>query len=217
MASKLVGWRLFLPLYKPIISLQDRFPVLRHLVGYAMNYFPHAPTREVKKIIDTMHNTSRRIYEEKKSRILNGGDDEAKMNVLDGRDLMSVMRTFARSCQWSHAYTDTPSILYPHSTSEHGGCRGGQASGRRDHSTDVVGSAPCEDGPTLLNITRTFTFAGTDTTSNALARIFHLLCMHPESQEKLRKEILDARGGHSGHDLPYDDLVELPYFLCPRL
>ena len=55
---------------------------------------------------------------------------------------------------------------------------------------------------------RTFILAGMDTTSNALSRIFHLLAAHPDVQEKLRAEILEASGGE---DLDYDALVALPY------
>ena len=51
-------------------------------------------------------------------------------------------------------------------------------------------------------------FAATDTTASAVARTLHLLADHPEVQERLRKEILDARGGH---DVGYDELVALPY------
>ena len=48
-----------------------------------------------------------------------------------------------------------------------------------------------------------------DTTSNALSITLYLLARHPEVQEKLRQEILDAQ--HDGRDLGYDDLVSLPY------
>ncbi|OBZ67957.1 Docosahexaenoic acid omega-hydroxylase CYP4F3 [Grifola frondosa] len=51
-------------------------------------------------------------------------------------------------------------------------------------------------------------FAAMDTTSNALSRILHTLAQHPDVQDRLRKEILDAR---DGKDLDYDDLVDLPY------
>ena len=47
-----------------------------------------------------------------------------------------------------------------------------------------------------------------DTTSNALSRILHLLTLHPDVQEKMRAEILEAS---QGQDIPYDQLVELPY------
>ncbi|KAI0030803.1 cytochrome P450 [Vararia minispora EC-137] len=61
----------------------------------------------------------------------------------------------------------------------------------------------------LLAQINTFTLAGADTTSHALARIIHLLALHPEVQEKLREELTEActADGEIGHD----DLVELPY------
>ncbi|KNZ72731.1 Cytochrome P450 3A9 [Termitomyces sp. J132] len=59
-------------------------------------------------------------------------------------------------------------------------------------------------------IIRTFAFAATDTTSNALSRTLHLLALHPEAQERLRAEVTEARKSHDG-DIPYDDLVSLPF------
>ena len=47
-----------------------------------------------------------------------------------------------------------------------------------------------------------------DTTSNALARVLHLLSTHPDVQSKLRQEIVNAR---SQGDLDYNELVGLPY------
>lgn len=58
-------------------------------------------------------------------------------------------------------------------------------------------------------IYRTLTFAATDTTSGALSRTLYLLANHPEVQEKLRREIVEARA-ESG-DIGYDELVALPY------
>ena len=49
-----------------------------------------------------------------------------------------------------------------------------------------------------------------DTTSNALSRILQLLSLHPDVQQKLRAEITEAQGGDSS-DLPYEDLIKLPY------
>ncbi|RPD74067.1 cytochrome P450 [Lentinus tigrinus ALCF2SS1-7] len=61
----------------------------------------------------------------------------------------------------------------------------------------------------LLGQMSTFIFAAMDTTSNALAMTLFLLAQHPEVQEKLRQEILEASNG--GGDLGYDTLVSLPY------
>ncbi|KAH9475309.1 Cytochrome P450 monooxygenase 91 [Psilocybe cubensis] len=54
------------------------------------------------------------------------------------------------------------------------------------------------------------TFAATDTTSAALSRVFHLLAKHPDAQARLREEIIEARARYGG-DIPYDELVVLPY------
>ncbi|KAG6900223.1 hypothetical protein C0993_001292 [Termitomyces sp. T159_Od127] len=69
---------------------------------------------------------------------------------------------------------------------------------------EVLGQA-CFQLPSL-----TFTFAATDTTSNALSRTLHLLAMNPEIQDRLRTEVVEAFKQHNG-DIPYDDLVSLPF------
>lgn len=51
-------------------------------------------------------------------------------------------------------------------------------------------------------------FAATDTTSNAISQVLQLLADNQPVQEKLREEINGAR---HGHDIPYDDLMILPY------
>ncbi|KAJ7134048.1 cytochrome P450 [Mycena crocata] len=48
--------------------------------------------------------------------------------------------------------------------------------------------------------------AATDTTSSGLDRIFHVLSLHPEVQEKVRSEILE-----SSEHMSYEDLCVLPY------
>jgi len=61
---------------------------------------------------------------------------------------------------------------------------------------------------------RTLTFAAMDTTSSALSRIFWLLANHQDVQDKLRFEIREARKQETDSglgDLPYDELVNLPY------
>ncbi|TFK25119.1 cytochrome P450 [Coprinopsis marcescibilis] len=55
----------------------------------------------------------------------------------------------------------------------------------------------------------TLTFAGMDTTSNALSRILDLLGANPDVQDTLRKEILEAKMNHG--ELLYDELHQLPY------
>jgi len=54
----------------------------------------------------------------------------------------------------------------------------------------------------------TLAFAATDTTSSALSHTLQLLSEHPEIQEKLRREIVEAT---QAGDLSHDELVALPY------
>ena len=58
---------------------------------------------------------------------------------------------------------------------------------------------------------RTLVFAAVDTTSNALSMTLLLLGEHPDVQEKLRNEILEACNGDDSGKLDYDTLVNLPY------
>ncbi|KAI0365141.1 cytochrome P450 [Pilatotrama ljubarskyi] len=60
----------------------------------------------------------------------------------------------------------------------------------------------------LIGQVSTFIFAAMDTTSNALAMTLSLISQHPDVQENLRTEILEAS---DGEDLDYDKLVSLPY------
>ena len=52
--------------------------------------------------------------------------------------------------------------------------------------------------------------AGVDTTSNAMSRVLHLLAERPEVQDKLRDELVQARETY-GEEIPFDDLLALPY------
>lgn len=56
----------------------------------------------------------------------------------------------------------------------------------------------------------TFTFAGTDTTSNGLSRILHLLSTHPRVQDRLRLEVTEAISAF-GENISHDELVSLPF------
>lgn len=49
-----------------------------------------------------------------------------------------------------------------------------------------------------------------DTTSNVLSRILSLLATHPEVQDKLRREVMNALDENDGQDFSYDQLVSLP-------
>ena len=60
-----------------------------------------------------------------------------------------------------------------------------------------------------MRMCRIFCFAATDTTSNALGRILHLLSENQDAQDKVRAELMSVAG--DGEDIPYDQLVDLPY------
>ncbi|KAI0822981.1 cytochrome P450 [Trametes gibbosa] len=61
----------------------------------------------------------------------------------------------------------------------------------------------------LLGQMSVIIFAAMETTSNAMARTLQLLAEHPKVQIKLRKEIIEAKGGDAALD--YDRLHALPY------
>ncbi|KAM5535768.1 hypothetical protein V8D89_010582 [Ganoderma adspersum] len=54
----------------------------------------------------------------------------------------------------------------------------------------------------------TFILAGMDTTSNATARLLHLLALNPDVQKRLRNEIVEAQ---AGEEIGYDRLNDLPF------
>ncbi|KAI0666644.1 cytochrome P450 [Trametes maxima] len=62
----------------------------------------------------------------------------------------------------------------------------------------------------LIGQVSTLISAAMDTTSNALSLTLWRLAQNPDVQNKLRQEILGAQDA-SGGDIPYDDLVSLPY------
>ncbi len=54
-------------------------------------------------------------------------------------------------------------------------------------------------------------FGAQDTTSSALSRVLYMLSIHPNWQDDLRKEILNALGDSSGDGrLSYEDIMALP-------
>ncbi|KAF5316333.1 hypothetical protein D9619_006491 [Psilocybe cf. subviscida] len=70
-------------------------------------------------------------------------------------------------------------------------------------------SASKEDSLTeeeLLGQMSSLIFAAMDTTSNALSRILYLLATHPEVQDRLRRELAEAKENNGDEDVPYDKL-----------
>lgn len=54
-------------------------------------------------------------------------------------------------------------------------------------------------------------FAATDTTSNSLTLILDRLASSPPAQDRLRAELAGAKSRLEGGDIPYDELMSLPY------
>ncbi|KAJ3903852.1 cytochrome P450 [Lentinula edodes] len=63
----------------------------------------------------------------------------------------------------------------------------------------------------VIDQMNTLIFAAMDTTSSGMARILHLLSQHPEAQQKLRQELIEAKHLKDGHAFSYEDLTTLPY------
>jgi cytochrome P450 len=69
------------------------------------------------------------------------------------------------------------------------------------------GSAPLSDQEVIVEVMG-FTFAATDTTSNATTYLIYELARHPEWQEKVRDELKQAKVEENDYDSP--TLKELP-------
>ncbi|KAI8977839.1 cytochrome P450 [Trametes punicea] len=57
----------------------------------------------------------------------------------------------------------------------------------------------------------TLVFVATDTSSNALTLILERLAEHPQVQERLRAEIMEAQSKHDDGTIPNDELMSMPY------
>ncbi|KAI0059673.1 cytochrome P450 [Artomyces pyxidatus] len=79
---------------------------------------------------------------------------------------------------------------------------------RENKDASEEGRLPDEE---IVGQIGTFLFAGADTTSATLSRIFSLLAEHPDVQDRLREEINEAHAASVDGDLTYDVLSELPY------
>jgi cytochrome P450 len=69
----------------------------------------------------------------------------------------------------------------------------------------VLSCMPCDQSLLLSGML----FGANDSTSGAIARVLHVLANHSAEQDRLRKEVTDARAKHG--DLGYDPLIALPF------
>ncbi|KAF9565116.1 cytochrome P450 [Agrocybe pediades] len=135
---------------------------------FIVDILPARSVRELKNIIDTMHDTSVMIYQSKKKAIAEG-DATLAEQIGRGKDIMSILMRANMSASAEDSLTED----------------------------EVIGQMS------------TLTAAATDTTSNALARILHLLAQNQDAQERLRQEISEAKEAAAQFD--YDQLISLPY------
>ena len=89
--SSLISFRLLSPLWSPLVTLQERYPVLKQVVRRSLWLLPSSSAHEMKWIIDTMDATSRTIFNQKK-KAFRANDQELKIKMDEGKDLMSVLR-----------------------------------------------------------------------------------------------------------------------------
>ena len=61
----------------------------------------------------------------------------------------------------------------------------------------------------ILNISLLL-LTGAETSSGELGRILHLLALNQKTQSRLREELMAARE-NCGGQIPYDELMQLPY------
>ncbi|KAG6855803.1 hypothetical protein H0H87_010721, partial [Tephrocybe sp. NHM501043] len=169
------------------IALKIGTPRFRRWV---LDRLPIKNWHRIRDIADTWDHTTTKIFEEKK-RALEAGDEALANQVDQAKDLMSLLMKANMEASEEEKLPDAQVL---------GQCM-----------VDVV-----SEGTISFNLTRfilmarTFVFAATDTTSNALSRTLSILATHPEVQERLRVEVTEARKVHGG-DIPYDHLVELPF------
>lgn len=69
--------------------------------GRALSLVPYEPVQNVLKIVDTLHTTSLKIFEDKKTALMSG-DDAMSKQVGHGKDIMSILcRTICSSMHYS--------------------------------------------------------------------------------------------------------------------
>ncbi|KAF5343004.1 hypothetical protein D9758_013695 [Tetrapyrgos nigripes] len=160
-----------------------------HLRRRILDIVPWDDGHQVRDMSDYMWNLSKEIYLDKK-RALAEGDDAVAKQIGKGKDIISILLKLNTEADGKdQLQLDEDEVL-------------GQMS-------YVYASHAQEIAILTVDHERNMIFAAFDTTSGALTRILHLLAIHPEVQDKLREEILEARA--KNEDLSYDQLMSLPY------
>ncbi|KAG6893954.1 hypothetical protein C0992_008024, partial [Termitomyces sp. T32_za158] len=148
----------------------------------------HAPSRRLRAMrdmVDTWDQTTKEILQ-LKTKALMEGDESLANQIGQAKDLLSILMKANMETSEKDKLTDKEVL---------------------GHVSNPISIDSIDTSPTHQ---LTFVFAATDTTSNALSRTLHTLALHPEAQERLRAEVVEARQAHNG-DIPYDNLVSLPF------
>ncbi|TFK53929.1 cytochrome P450 [Heliocybe sulcata] len=192
---RLIFVRPFVPLFLRTITS----PSLRNKFA---ERFPLKAFQDLRGVVDVLDKGTRRIFKEKKARMMSSGAIEASWVEVEGdrksgvggqdkeegerdlgdrmrgRDIMSIMLRANMSSEESEALSDEE----------------------------------------LLGQMSTIIFAGFETTSMAVSRILYILASKPEVQAKLRREVRKAKqqsggvqNGWENVNLGYDELVAIPY------
>ncbi|KZT24217.1 cytochrome P450 [Neolentinus lepideus HHB14362 ss-1] len=194
------GLRLiFIRPFVPLFLCTIKSPSLRNQFA---ERFPLKAFQDMRSVVEALDKGSRRIFREKKTRMLNSGElraswvevegskrsgvpvqgkEEGERDLGDrmrGRDIMSIMLRANMSSEESERLSDEE----------------------------------------LLGQMSTIIFAGFETTSTAISRILYILASKPEVQAKLRSEIRKAKqryantqAGWEEVGIGYDELMAIPY------
>ncbi|KAG6373384.1 cytochrome P450 [Boletus reticuloceps] len=165
-----------------------------------MDWAPLEALRGLRRVVQVMDATSKRVFAEKKVIMEGRAEPEGPGNLrsrMKGKDIMSIM------CELyiiSHAYGNDVIVV-----------KANMSSCDADRLTDEE----------LLGQMNTIIFAGFETTTTAIGRILWILASRPDVQARLRSEVRNAKHGYAASHgntgpwedvgLPYDLLMGLPY------
>ncbi|OCH84539.1 cytochrome P450 monooxygenase [Obba rivulosa] len=155
-------------------------PALRRMV---LEHFPDRRVQALVKAVDIIDATCKEILRDRKT-ALELGNEAITHQIAEGKDILSVLIQANMNAMEDDRLPDHEVVAQMRQVLR--------------YVITIFLSFPYS----------TLIFAAMDTTSNALSKTLNLLAEHPEIQQKLRKELVEAT---QGGDIPYDDLVHLPY------
>ncbi|KAF9063473.1 cytochrome P450 [Rhodocollybia butyracea] len=157
---------------------------------FVVNILPWKDLHQLRDMSDYMQSIAVKVYESKKL-AFEAGDEAVAEQIGRGKDIISIlMRENMKEVEGSDRLQENEVL--------------GQ----------VSASFHLYSCPTHVNLSskmNTLIFAAMDTTSSAMTRIIELLSKHPETQEKLRREIVEAKDQKDVQDLSYEELTNLPF------